>query len=65
VSLREDHCQLRKDVTPRVLEVLNSFLLGLLDGHYACTFGKGRSRKEDIILLSLWGSSAESDDRSA
>lgn len=31
VTLREDHCQVRKGATPRVLAVLNSFLLGLLD----------------------------------
>ena len=31
VTLREDHCQVRKGVAPRVLAVLNSFLLGLLD----------------------------------
>ncbi len=31
VTLGEDHCQVRKGVTPRVLAVLNSFLLGLLD----------------------------------
>lgn len=27
----EDHCQVRKGAAPRVLAVLNSFLLGLLD----------------------------------
>ncbi|MFL5664532.1 MAG: ISAs1 family transposase [Ktedonobacteraceae bacterium] len=31
VSLREDHCQVRKGDAPRVLAVLNSFLLALLD----------------------------------
>lgn len=31
VTLREDHCQVRKGDAPRVLAVLNSFLLGLLD----------------------------------
>jgi predicted transposase YbfD/YdcC len=31
VTLREDHCQVRKGVAPRVLAVLNSFLLGVLD----------------------------------
>lgn len=31
VTLREDHCQIRKGAAPRVLAVLNSFLLGLLD----------------------------------
>ena len=31
VTLREDHCQVRKGTAPRVLAVLNSFLLGLLD----------------------------------
>lgn len=31
VTLREDHCQVRKGVAPRVLAVLNSFVLGLLD----------------------------------
>ncbi|SRR5258708_6044515 len=31
VTLREDHCQVRKGATPRVLAILNSFLLGLLD----------------------------------
>lgn len=31
VTLREDHCQVRKGVAPRVLAILNSFLLGLLD----------------------------------
>src|SRR5215467_13465041 len=30
-TLREDHCQVRKGAAPRVLAVLNSFLLGLLD----------------------------------
>ncbi|MFL5702120.1 MAG: hypothetical protein ACJ8AG_04750, partial [Ktedonobacteraceae bacterium] len=30
VSLREDHCQVRKGDAPRVLAVLNSFLLALL-----------------------------------
>jgi predicted transposase YbfD/YdcC len=31
VTLGEDHCQVRKGQAPRVLAVLNSFLLGLLD----------------------------------
>jgi predicted transposase YbfD/YdcC len=31
VTLREDHCQVRKGNAPRVLAVLNSFLLALLD----------------------------------
>lgn len=31
VTLREDHCQVRKGQAPRVLAVLNSFLLALLD----------------------------------
>jgi hypothetical protein len=31
VTLREDHCQVRKGETPRILELLNSFLLALLD----------------------------------
>lgn len=31
VTLREDACQVRKGVAPRVLAVLNSFVLGLLD----------------------------------
>ena len=31
VTLREDACQVRKDEAPRVLAVLNSFLLALLD----------------------------------
>lgn len=31
VTLREDHCQVRKGHAPRVLAVLNSFLLALLD----------------------------------
>jgi len=31
VTLREDHCQVRKGTAPRVLAVLNSFLLALLD----------------------------------
>jgi len=31
VTLREDHCQVRKGDAPRVLAILNSFLLGLLD----------------------------------
>jgi len=31
VTLREDHCQVRKGAAPRVLAVLNSFLLALLD----------------------------------
>ena len=31
VTLREDHCQVRKGAAPRVLAVLNSFLLGVLD----------------------------------
>lgn len=31
VTLREDHCQTRKGSAPRVLAVLNSFLLALLD----------------------------------
>ncbi len=29
--LRENHCQVRKSADPRVLAVLNSFLLCLLD----------------------------------
>jgi predicted transposase YbfD/YdcC len=32
VTLREDHCQVRKGQAPRLLAVLNSFLLALLDG---------------------------------
>jgi predicted transposase YbfD/YdcC len=31
VTLREDHCQVRKGNAPRVLAVLNSFLLAVLD----------------------------------
>ena len=31
VTLREDHCQVRKGEAPRVLAGLNSFLLALLD----------------------------------
>ncbi len=31
MTLREDYCQVRKGVTPRVLAVVNSFLLGQLD----------------------------------
>lgn len=31
VTLREDHCQVRKGAAPRVLAVFNSFVLGLLD----------------------------------
>ena len=31
VTLREDHCQVRKGAAPRVLAILNSFVLGLLD----------------------------------
>lgn len=31
VTLQEDHCQVRKGVAPRVLAVLNSFVLGLFD----------------------------------
>jgi hypothetical protein len=31
VTLREDDCQVRKGAAPRVLAVLNSFLLALLD----------------------------------
>lgn len=30
-TLQEDHCQVRKGAAPRVLAVLNSFVLGLLD----------------------------------
>jgi len=31
VTLREDHCQVRKGDAPRVLAVLNTFLLALMD----------------------------------
>ncbi|WP_172632378.1 ISAs1 family transposase [Dictyobacter arantiisoli] len=31
VTLQEDHCQVRKGVAPRILALLNSFLLSLLD----------------------------------
>jgi predicted transposase YbfD/YdcC len=31
VTLREDHCQVRKGEAPRVLAVLNTFLLALMD----------------------------------
>ena len=31
VTRRQDHCQVRKGDAPRVLAVLNSFLLALLD----------------------------------
>jgi Transposase DDE domain len=31
VTLREDHCQLRKGQAPHILALLNSFLLALLD----------------------------------
>ena len=31
VTLREDHCQVRIGTAPRVLAVLNSFLLAMLD----------------------------------
>jgi hypothetical protein len=31
VTLQEDHCQVRKDDAPRILALLNSFLLALLD----------------------------------
>jgi len=31
VTLREDHCQVRKGEAPHVLAILNSFLLAVLD----------------------------------
>jgi len=31
VTLREDHCRVRKGEAPRILALLNSFLLALLD----------------------------------
>lgn len=31
VTMQEDHCQVRKGIAPRVLAVLNSFVLGLFD----------------------------------
>src|SRR6266513_5946125 len=31
VTLREDHCQVRKGEAPRILALLNSFLLAVLD----------------------------------
>jgi hypothetical protein len=31
VTLREDHCQVRKGEAPRILALLNSFLLAMLD----------------------------------
>jgi len=31
VTLQEDHCQVRKGEAPRILALLNSFLLALLD----------------------------------
>ena len=31
MTLREDHCQVRKGEAPRILALLNSFLLALLD----------------------------------
>jgi hypothetical protein len=31
VTLREDHCQVRKGSAPRILAILNSFLLAVLD----------------------------------
>ena len=31
MTLREDHCQVRKGDAPRVLAVLNTFLLALMD----------------------------------
>jgi hypothetical protein len=31
VTLREDHCQVRKGQAPRILALLNSFLLAMLD----------------------------------
>jgi len=31
VTLREDHCQVRKGEAPRILAILNSFLLAVLD----------------------------------
>ncbi len=31
VTMQEDHCQVHKGIAPRVLAVLNSFVLGLFD----------------------------------
>lgn len=31
VTMQEDHCQVRKGVAPRILAILNSFVLGLFD----------------------------------
>lgn len=31
MTLREDHCQVRKGDAPRVLAVLNTFLLAVMD----------------------------------
>ena len=40
VTLREDHCQVRKGVAPRILALLNSFLLAVLDFLGVCNVPK-------------------------
>jgi hypothetical protein len=40
VTLREDHCQVRKGEAPRILALLNSFLLALLDVFGVCNVPK-------------------------
>jgi predicted transposase YbfD/YdcC len=40
VTLREDHSQVRKGTAPRILAILNSFLLALLDFLGVCNVSK-------------------------
>jgi hypothetical protein len=40
VTLREDHCQVIKGEAPRILALLNSFLLALLDVFGVCNVPK-------------------------
>jgi predicted transposase YbfD/YdcC len=53
VTLREDHCQVRKGTAPRTLAVLNSFLLALLDFFGVCNVPKQIRRFDAHPLLAV------------
>jgi hypothetical protein len=53
VTLREDHCQVRKGQAPRILVALNSFLLALLDCFGVSTMSQQMRIFDAHLLLAV------------
>jgi hypothetical protein len=52
-EVREDHCQVRKGEAPRILALLNSFLLALLDVFGVCNVPRQMRTFDAQPLLAL------------